>query len=239
MGETHQHRDLKRRAVIWALTHDFRACALEVRVPRSGFRADVAAAAVSGGANSSAGETVIFECKQARADLLRDTAEECETITRLREVSSRRGELERMVGAHLPNLRRGTSLFAECDDYDFDAIRHDGLRAVRREEARLQSKLFGGTKFDRLRRYRCADRCYLVVLPGVMAAHEAPEGWGVLLASGDGLELLRPPVRLECQPAARLALLQAIALAGTRVSLAALGIAWDELLARRRQLVPE
>jgi hypothetical protein len=238
-GETQQHRDLKRRAVVWALTHDFRACALEVRVPRSGFRADVAAAAVAPGAEPVPGETVIFECKQARADLLRDTADENEIRARLREVSGRRGELERLVGAHLPNLRRGASLFAECDDYDFDAIRHDGLRAVRREEERLQAKLFSGTKFDRLRRYRCADRCYLVVAPGVMAAHEAPAGWGVLVAAGEGLELIREPTRHECQPAARLALLQSIALAGTRLSLAGLGIAWDELLARRREVVPD
>jgi len=238
-GETPGHRDLKRRAVIWALTHDFRACALEVRVPRSGFRADVAAAAVPPGREAIPGETVIFECKQARADLLRDTADELTTLSRLREVSARRAELERLVGAHLPSLRRGASLFAECDDYDFETIRHDGLRAVRREEARLQAKLFGGTKFDRLQRYRCANRCYLVVAAGVMGAHEAPEGWGVLESSGGGLELLRPPARFECSPAARLALLQAVAIAGTRVVLADLAIAWDELLARRRHLVPE
>jgi hypothetical protein len=238
-GETGQHCELKRRALLWALAHDFRACALEVRVPRSGFRADVAAAAVPAVREAVPGETVIFECKQSRGDLLRDSADEQATLAHLRAVSARRGELERMIGAHLPNLRRGTSLFPECDDYDFDAIPHRGLRAVRREEACLQAKLYGGTKFDRLRRYRSADRCYLVVSPGVMAPHEAPGGWGVLESSGDGLELRRTPARLECTPGARLALLQAIATAGTRLRLADLEMTWQDVRASRGRLVPE
>ena len=219
-GETPGHRDLKRRAVVWALTHDFRACAVEVRVPRSGFRADVAAAAVPPGREAIPGETVIFECKQARADLLRDTADELTTLSRLREVSARRAELERLVGA---TCRVSAGAHRCLPSATTTISRRSGTTACApsaREEARLQAKLFGGTKFDRLQRYRCANRCYLVVAPGVMAAHEAPEGWGVLESSGDGLELLRPPARFECSPAARLALLQAIAVAGTRVVLA-------------------
>jgi hypothetical protein len=237
-GESERHRDLKRRAVLWAMANDFRACATEVRVPRSSFRADVAAARVRGRREPLAGETVVFECKQARSDLLRDTADERETVARLAEISARRRSLEQLVGAHLPNLRRGETLFAECDDYDLDAIRHDGLRAVRRAERRLQAKLFGGTKFDRLRRYRVADQCFLVVAEDVLAPHEAPEGWGVLVVAGDDLKLARAPVRLDAGAAARLALLQAIALAGTRQYLAGLEIAWDELAARRARTLP-
>ena len=40
-GETEAHRDLKRRAVLWALANGFSACATEVSLPRSRFRADV------------------------------------------------------------------------------------------------------------------------------------------------------------------------------------------------------
>lgn len=239
-GETERHRNLKRRAVRWALVHDLRACASEVRLPRSAFRADVAACAASLARDTALGETAVFECKQARADLLRDTANEQATLARLREISARRQELERLVGAHLPNLRRGHSLFAECDDYDFESIRHDGLRAVRREEARLQAGLFGRTKFDRLRRYRGADRFYLVVARDVMEAHEAPAGWGVLVATGDDeLELIRRPERCEATAGARLALLQAIALAGTRTCFAEVGLDWEELTKLRGQIVPD
>lgn len=237
-GETERHRDLKRQAVRWAVVHGFRACADEVRLPKSPFRADVAAAMIGSSAHPEPGETAVFECKQARADFLRDAADERETLARLQEISTRRQALEQMLGAHLPDLRRGESLFAECDIYDFESIRHDGLRAVRREEATLQAKIFGGTKFDRIRRYHCADRLYLVVNAGVMAAHEAPEGWGVLVVAGEELELKRAPARLQSSAAMRLALLQSIALAATRRCLANLDLAWDELGAQRATTFP-
>ncbi len=236
-GETQRHRELKRRAVVWALAHGFRACGLEVRVPRSAFRADVAACMVTNRRHANPGESALFECKQVRSDLLRDSADEVATLARLREVSERRRHLEQLLGLHLPNLRRGDSLFPECDDYDFDSIRHEGLRSVRREEEALQAKVFGGTKFARLCRYHCADRLYLVVAENVMRAHEAPAGWGVLAARGDGLELIRPPTRLNPDVSARLALLEAIAVAGTRNSLADLAIAGDALAVRRAENV--
>lgn len=239
-GETEQHRELKRRAVLWAAARGFRACALEVRVPRSGFRADVAAARVGSGQCSEPGETAILECKQARSDLLRDNADEARTLERLREVSTRRRELEQLIGAHLPNLRRGETLFAECDEFDLDSIRHDGLRGVRREERQLQTRVYGGTKFDRIGRYCCADFLYLVVPPGLLEPHEAPPGWGILVASGsDDLDVVRPPVRLPVSSPARLALLESIAVAASRRCLADLGLDWETVIARRAQVLPD
>lgn len=239
-GESDRHRDLKRRTLLWAQARDFAVCGVEVRVPRSNFRADVAACVVAA-SDAAPGETAVFECKQSRADLLRDTADERASLERLREVGARRRELERMLGLHLPDLRRGESLFAECDAYDLDAIRHDGLRAVRREEARLQAKVFGGTKFARLHRYRCANRLYLVVAAGVLLPHETPAGWGLLAPAGESgeLELIRRPEHVETTPAARAALLRAIAIANVRRVNAEFAISWDEISAQRNRVAPD
>lgn len=237
-GETLEHRTLKRLALVWAQAHGFAIAAPEVRLPRSGFRADVAAAAVVAAAAREPGETVVFECKQARADLLRDSAEEHATLDRLRTVVARRRDLEAMLGLHLPSLRRGESLFAECDSYDLETIRHDGLRAVRREEATLQARLYGATKFARVRRYGCADRFYLVAEPGILATHEVPAGWGLLVRAGETLRLERPPERVETTLEARLALLQRIALAATRAVNAQAGIAAGQVDDLRRGTLP-
>lgn len=237
-GETQRHRELKRLALLWAQARGFALCAEEVRLPRSGFRIDVAACApVRGG--EQVGETVVFECKQSRADLLRDRADETGTLERLRAVATRRAALERLLGLHLPSLRRGESLFAECDAYDFDRIRHEGWREVRREETTLQARLYGATKFARMVRYRGADRFYLVIASGVIAPHEAPAGWGLLEARGGDLLLLRRPERCAASPAARLALLQAIAQAASRACNRAQGISWDEVRQRRSRTLPE
>jgi hypothetical protein len=239
-GETQQHRELKRLALVWAQAHGFGIVATEVRLPRSGFRADVAACRATrvGTDGAEPGESAVFECKQSRADLLRDAAPERATSERLREVAARRRELETMLGLHLPSLRRGESLFAECDSYDLDAVRHDGLRAVRREEATLLAKLYGGTKFARLRRYACADRFYLVVEPGVLEPHEAPEGWGLLERDGADLSLVRPPARVEPRAGMRVAMLQAVALAASRAVNAAAGVEPGAVAQLRRTALP-
>jgi hypothetical protein len=237
-GETQRHLDLKRRALLWAQARGYTFCASEVRVPGSAFRADVVACR-PGRAEDGLLDAIVFECKQSRADLLRDNAGERETADRLREVAARRAELERMLGLHLPGLRRGESLFAECDAYDLDEIRHEGLRSVRREEAILLGRLYGRMKFDRMRRYRKADAHYLAVSPGILEAHEAPAGWGVLVAEGErDLALIRRAERVECGPAARLALVRAIAQAATRQTNAAAGITWDEVEECRRRTAP-
>jgi hypothetical protein len=237
-GETAAHRELKRLAALWAQARGFSLCAEEVRLPRSGYRVDLAGCAAVRSGSVHAGETAVFECKQSRSDLLRDTADERASLLRLREVTTRCAELEQLLGLHLPSLRRGESLFAECDAYDLEGIRHDGLRAVRREEAALQAKVYGGTKFDRMFRYRGADRFHLVTGPGVMEPHEVPAGWGLLEAAGAELVELRRPERVETTPAARLALLQAIAAAGTRATNTALGVSWEEVRRLRGRVPP-
>ncbi|BET65089.1 hypothetical protein ASA1KI_00070 [Opitutales bacterium ASA1] len=233
-GESERHRELKRRALVWARANGFALCATEVRIPRSGFRADVAACARVGHGSAACGETAIFECKQARADLLRDTAVETRARARLKDVVARRRDLEAALGVHLPDLRRGESLFPEYDGIRDEEVRHEGLRALVREERTLRGKLFAGTKFDRLRRYGCADRHYLVVHAGVLAPHEGPPGWGVLEAEGEeGLATSVLPARLETHASVRLALLQAVASVGTRLCDAQFGID-AETLARAR-----
>jgi len=73
-------------------------------------------------------------------------------------------------------------------------------------------------------RYRCADLLYLVVEDGIFAQAEIPAGWGLLIRSGEGLVVARPPVALDAAPAQRARLLESIALAGTRAVNRAAGI---------------
>src|ERR1039458_1111130 len=87
--ETTAHANLKKLAVLWAQQHGYTICGVEIRLPHSNYRADVAAyrstskkLPLSGEGNRSVrlvrqpviGPTVIFECKQARADFLKDSS---------------------------------------------------------------------------------------------------------------------------------------------------------------------
>lgn len=217
-GESRAHRGLKRAALIWAQTHGYTACGYEVRVPKSNYRADVAA--YRPGERGEIGLTAIFECKQARPDFLSDARPVVETLARLEECRGRMIELERLLGVHHPNLRRGETLFPEFDSHDFEGLQHEGYQKLVSEVAVLESRLFGKTKFDKMVRWRCADVLYAVVGPGVMSEHEVPRSWGLLLAQDpldrEGeLELIRQPERLQASGGQRLALLERVARVAT------------------------
>ncbi len=213
-GETAAHRELKRLALAWAQSNGFAAVASEVRVPKCGFRTD--AAACARGKRGEVGRTAVFECKQARADLLKDAHAEAKTRARLEELTARRAKLEELLAEHRPDLRKGDTLFPEFDAWDFSGLEHATYRAVLKELAAVQEHVLRGTKFARMFRYRCADFLYLVVEDGIFAEAEIPAGWGLLRRNGSELELARAPVALEATAEQRLRLLEAIAIAAAR-----------------------
>ena len=227
-AETEAHLRLKRLALLWAQAHGYTACAAEVTLPQCRYRADVAAY------RSRLREqtvTAIFECKQARPDLRRDTCETATTRERLRSLRHRRDVLEKHLRVHYPTLRTGDSLFAEYDSHDFDAIGHQGYRRVLRESAALENRLYGGTKFECLLRYRCANLFFIVLPNELFRQTEAPAGWGVLVERDGMLELARKPEWLDNAAEARIRLLQRIATAGTRQFNRAFAITRDEIVA--------
>jgi len=214
-SETPAHRNLKRLALAWAQANGFVLCGEEVNLPRCAYRADIAAATAK--VSSPGGLVAVFECKQSRADWLRDNAREGESRARAKELSERIQKLRELVAAHRPDLRRGETLFAEFDAYDYRGLRHDTLRGLEAELATLQRKLTRAVKFDRLSRYRACNLRYLVTEDGIAESHEIPVGWGWLVRAGDALEPRLRPVLTDCDAATRTAVLERIARAGTRL----------------------
>jgi hypothetical protein len=213
-GETPAHRQLKRLAFDWARANGLPLAGFEVRVPRSGYRADVAA--MSRHPTGENGVCAVFECKQARSDFLRDETDESRARLRCAELTERVHSLRSLIGMHRPDLRRSEELFPEFEDFDLRGLRHETLEQLELELETLQEKLMHGVKFARLRRYRLANHLYLVTEPEIIESHEVPSGWGWLVRSGSTLELRLRPVRLVTDSAIRLAWLESLAVAGCR-----------------------
>jgi hypothetical protein len=107
-------------------------------------------------------------------------------------------------------------LWPEYDAWDFSTLEHRAYRGVLDELETVQRRVLRGTKFSKMFRYRCADFLYLVVEDGIFAEADIPAGWGLLVRTGEGLRLARAPANLEAAAAQRSALLECIAVAGTR-----------------------
>lgn len=208
-GETEAHRRLKRLARDWALAQGFAEAEAEVRVPRSGFRADVAAVRPDG-------RTALFECKQSRADLLKDAHAEAKAREALAAAKVRLARLESLLAEHRPDLRRGEALWAEFDTWDFAQLKHRGYGQRLKELEMLGRRVRAGTKFSRMARYRCADELYLVLEEDLAGRDELPAGWGVLVRQAEGLLVIRRPEALAAAPSQRAALERNVAAQGRR-----------------------
>ncbi len=213
---------MKALALAWAQVNGFALAATEVRVPKSGYRADVSAYAPL--RKGAVCRTAIFECKQSRADLLKDAHAEAEIRARLEELTERRRALEEMLAVHRPDLRRGEALWPEYDSWDFSGLEHRAYRTLLDELETVQRRVLRGTKFSKMFRYRSADFLYLVVEDNIFAEAEVPAGWGLLVRRGEALVLARPPIQLDPVAEQRLALLETIAAAATREVYRAAGV---------------
>jgi hypothetical protein len=230
-GETEAHVHLKKLALVWAQRQGYSACGLEVMLPRCRYRADVAA--YRPGRKQSAATSAIFECKQALVDLRRDNGCTTTTMRRLEKVHARREVLERNLRVHYPALRIADSLFAEFDSHNFEAIEHRGYKQVLRQTRALQNRLFDGTKFETLIRYRCANLFFLVLPNELFRESEIPIGWGALIESAGELNLVHKPVWHETTEQSQLQFLQRIAAVGTRAVNRTLEITFDDVATAR------
>ncbi len=190
-AETATHVRLKRLALLWAQAQGYSACAVEVSLPRCRYRADIAGYRPE---PKGSGWTAIFECKQALPDLRRDNCCSAKIRERLQTVHRRRLLLEKHLRVHYPALRVPDSLFPEFDSHNFAAIEHHNYARVLRELNALQNRLSDCTKFEDLRRYGCANLCFLVLPNDLFHPAEIPIGWGALVESNGQLTLACKPV---------------------------------------------
>lgn len=256
--ETDRHAILKRLAAMFLHAQGCRAIATEVRCPASRYRADVAGyldrlparRAAAAAAEPDAAprgplvraerpKTVIIECKQSRADFLRDTADTDRLLRERQRLEAQRLEFEEhRIKAAEPHLRRsGSYLFGELEEWDFHATRLPTYRRLLAALRAVDAQLHGQTKFFLMSRYRLADYLFILAPAGMIRRRELPPGWGLLecpgrwlaraaagRASADDLVEVRavcPPQERPSKPEFQARLLRNIAAAATRSWLAA------------------
>ncbi len=210
--ESIEHLELKRLAVAWLARLGCRAVATEVRCPIAKYRVDAAgwldhadgslldagglegrrrsvdATLFGGAARGSARRgparprTIVIECKQSRADFVRDDRDAERLKRKLEMLQRTRKKFERdLIPGSEPHLREsGSALFPEMETWDFEGSRTSSYRRCLRETERIERRLHGETKFHTMPRYRLADHFYLFTPTGLLKPHEVPTGWGLV-----------------------------------------------------------
>lgn len=220
------HRRLARLTLGWAAAHRLTHCALEVRLPQSGYRADVAATTPR--VMSPHAMTAVFECKVSRADFLKDAAPESKLIPLVAELQTRLTALREMIGVHRPDLRLGDELFPQFEAVDLRETKHETHDTLTRQLRIAQNKLWEGTKFAKIARWRSANLLYLVCEDGIFEPAEVPDGWGLLVRDGETLVLRRKPCLHAVSLEQRVQLLERIAATASGQTRKKLGIAlWE------------
>jgi hypothetical protein len=216
-SESVRHLELKRLALAWAQERGFRVAAAEVAVPNLRAVIDVAACRIESRSRAGAiTATAIFECKQSRADFVRDSRSRAATVARLAALEALKLRHEATLRPFYLSLRHGDSLFPELDGCDFIRTGDECYLRLIAEIAKLSGRLHAQTKFDDLVRWRAANLFYVVAEPELFTTHEIPAGWGLLTRDGDRLVLAAKPLWHEIGEAQRLTLLQRTAVAATR-----------------------
>jgi hypothetical protein len=220
LGETSKHASLKLLAMAWARDQGMTITASEISFPHRKFRVDAAACLPARKTPSRTPKTsiisvlkaaAIFECKQARGDLIRDNKRRTIISERLKALEERKVKLEELLQVHLPHLAKGESLFPQFDSYRFPEYRHAGYRKLAKQIAVAKHGIIDGTKFDRLFSYRLANLHYLVVEEALLEPQEVPTGWGLLVREGEELSLMKKPAWLDINVETQLIFLQRIA----------------------------
>ncbi|MCH8153056.1 MAG: hypothetical protein IH830_11890 [Planctomycetes bacterium] len=223
--ETPAHQHLKSFAMGFLRGLGCQAVATEVRCPISQYRVDVAGYldTVALGQRSQPSQrrragpavgiaeprrsrrqrcdprTIVIECKQSRADFLRDRREADRLLALRSELERIRRHIEeRQIKVYEPHLRRsGSSLFPELEVWDFSASRQRAYRQVIQRIRRVERQLHGDTKLFTVARYQLADRLYLAAPRGIIRQRDLPSGWGLLECSQ---EWLREPGTASRRP---------------------------------------
>ncbi|MES2438244.1 MAG: hypothetical protein V4584_04230 [Verrucomicrobiota bacterium] len=252
-GESPAHLELKRLSLVWAQANGYPIAAREVSLPNLRFRLDVAAYR-PGSARvlkfddrrrahrpvtlPALGLSAIFECKASRADLVRDCRNSARLLERIRELTALRLKLEVHLKLHCPSLLKGDSLWPEYETAAFERSDHPPYQKVVRALATLSRQLHGQTKMENLFKWNAANLHYLVVEPGLVAEHEIPVGWGLLVRDGPRLDLRIRPELKEIPEESRLAFLHRVAAAGTKATNREAGVCYPAIDAERRGMAP-
>lgn len=231
---------MKRAALAFLASLDPSGAALDVSV--SGLRAKAAAAAFW----LEDGEVVRTAAVEIRIadDAAIETSGNAEQFSQLKLARQEREMLEQEIRRSEPELRDGSTLFCEFEQWNYNESSNPAYRRCLRRIRKLEHAVFHGSRLERFRSAGAASELYLIVPENSVSPEALADGWGLVYIRPDlTFELIRKPETCEVSAEKRIRLALNISAAGMEdvlfshgVRIAADGAVQAGPLPRRRHL---
>lgn len=186
--------DIHRAVLAWLVTAKAPGMAIKVptRIPR--FKADVAAfwnrpirnrGTVGPTKLLTPNETVIVECRRRREECWPDFTKSSDLLPRLRELKETRQNLQADIRVTEPDLRETATLFEEYSEWHYYRTQKSVYHDVHADIKKIETALYKGTRFEKIRNARMADVLYLAVPERMVHPYELADGWGLIWIAQD------------------------------------------------------
>jgi len=202
---------MKRAALAFLASLNPSGAALDVSV--SGLRAKAAAAAFW----LEGGEVVRTAAAEIRIadDAAIETAGNAEQFAQLKLARQEREMLEQEIRRREPELRDGSTLFCEFEQWNYNDSSNPAYRQCLRRIRKLEHAVFHGSRLERFRSAGVASELYLIVPENSVSPEALADGWGLVYIRPDlTCQLIRKPERCDVPAEKRTRLALNISAAG-------------------------
>ncbi len=227
-------RFLLRRTVIqWLIAQHGAPNAIATDVPTgmTADRADVAAIwesttkTPSGRKLLTPSKSCVVVCALTRRECYAASINPDAIVNELVALRKQLSKLESTIRQEEPELRDSHVLFEEYAEWDYERSQNQEYHDCKKRVNEIETKLFRGTRMERIQHIHAANQLYLAVPEGTIFPDEVMPDWGVLTVSPDHIVTVeRIAPNQDAIPEIQAHLAQQIAIAATDYLLAGQGI---------------
>ena len=127
-----------------------------------------------------------------------ETAGNAEQFKMLKLARMEREMLEQEIRRTEPELRDGSMLFPEFEQWNYEKAENSAYRECLRKIRHLEHSVFHGSRLERFQIARSASELYLIVPEKAVEPELLADGWGLVYIKPDlSFELIKSPLRHE------------------------------------------
>jgi hypothetical protein len=145
-------------------------------------------------------KTVIIEIRRNREECWPDCSNHRELAKKILEQKELKRKLEAEIRANEPELRDNDNLFSEYESWRYKDSQNKPYHKCLKNLAKIEHSLYGGSRFEQIKKARMADNLYIAVPAGTLHGDELTDGWGLLsIGKNFSVKVEKKSEDLDCE----------------------------------------